>query len=273
VLATARTVLTSLLGVMLGGCIGFPVHVSSVRNDLPSMTAPIVAGETDRASVQSRLGEPLIGSDYWRFDAFRITERNVGMIVFGGGIPVPVWDKEEGYILIAYDPEGRTADVQYGIRSGGNWAGGEPSGPASVTVTGRDLQLRASGKETFLAVPPSRWNQYLQDLPSGEECLVLIGAPDSISGLALLVDGQPGPQLPKTIYETLIPVRLVPGRHRIEVRRSGAAKAGASEIQCVAGETHYAALRISPDAGDSKHSSIELVTTLAAPIGSSSMRC
>jgi len=261
----ARTVIAVMTGVMLGGCIGFPVHVSSVRNDLPSMTAPIVAGETDRATVRSRLGEPLIRSEHWRFDAFRITERNVGVIVFGGGIPVPVWDKEVGYILVAYDHEGRAADVQYGLRAGGSWAGGESNGPASVTVTARDLQLRATGKETFLAVPPSRRDQYLQSLPSGTECRVVIGAPDSISDAALLIDGQPGPPLPKTMSDTLMPIRLAPGRHRIEVLRSGAAKAGVTEIQCVGGETHYAALRVLPGAGSSKHSSIEVVTATARP--------
>ena len=260
-----RTVIAVMTGVMLGGCIGFPVHFSSVRNDLPSMTAPIVAAETDRATVRSRLGEPLIQSEYWRFDAFRITDRNVGVIVFGGGIPAPVWDKEEGYILVAYDHEGHAADVQYGLRSGGNWAGGEPSGPASVTVTAQDLQLRATGKETFLAVPPSRRDQYLQSLPSGTECRVVIGAPDSISDAALLIDGQLGAPLPKTMSDTLLPIRLAPGRHRIEVLRRGAAKAGVTEIQCVVGETHYAALRVLPDAGSSKHSSIEVVTATARP--------
>ena len=260
-----RTVIAVMTGVMLGGCIGFPVHVSSVSNDLPSMTAPIVAGETDRATVRSRLGEPLIRSEHWRFDAFRITERNVGVIVFGGGIPVPVWDKEEGYILVAYDHEGRAADVQYGRRSGGSWAGGESSGPASVTVTARDLQLRATGKETFLAVPPSRRDQYLQSLPSGTECRVVIGAPDSISNAALLIDGQPGPPLPKTMSDTLMPIRLAPGHHRIEVQGSGAATGGVTEIQCVGGETLYAALRVSPGAGSSKHSSIEVVTATARP--------
>jgi hypothetical protein len=254
-----------MTGVMLGGCIGFPVHVSSVRNDLPSMTAPIVAGETDRATVRSRLGEPLIWSEHWRFDAFRITERNVGVIVFGGGIPVPVWDKEEGYILVAYDQEGRAADVQYGLRSGGSWAGGESGGPASVTITARDLQLRATGKETFLAVPPSRRDQYWQSLPSGTECRVVIGAPDSISDAALLIDGQPGPPLPKTMYDTLMPIRLAPGRHRIEVLRSGTDRSGVTEIQCAGGETHYAALQVLPGAGSPKHSSIEVVTSTARP--------
>ncbi len=261
----ARTFIAVMTGVMLGGCIGFPVHVSSVGNDLRSMTAPIVAGETDRATVRSRLGEPLIRSEHWRFDAFRITERNVGVIVFGGGIPVPVWDKEEGYILVAYDHEGRAADVQYGRRSGGSWAGGESGGPASVTVTARDLQLRATGKETFLAVPPSRRDQYLQSLPSGTECRVVIGAPDSISDAALLIDGQPGPPLPKTMSDTLMPIRLTPGHHRIEVQRSGIAKVGVTEIQCVGGETHYAALRVSSGAGSSKHSSIEVVTATSRP--------
>ena len=204
-------------------------------------------------------------SEHWRFDAFRITERNVGVIVFGGGIPVPMWDKEVGYILVAYDHEGRAADVQYGLRAGGSWAGGESNGPASVTVTARDLQLRATGKETFLAVPPSRRDQYLQSLPSGTECRVVIGAPDSISDAALLIDGQPGPPLPKTMSDTLMPIRLAPGRHRIEVLLSGAAKAGVTEIQCVGGETHYAALRVLPGAGSSKHSSIEVVTATARP--------
>jgi hypothetical protein len=261
----ARTVIAVMTGVMLGGCIGFPVHVSSVRNDLPSMTAPIVAGETDRATVRSRLGEPLIWSEHWRFDAFRITERNVGVIVFGGGIPVPVWDKEEGYILVAYDQDGRAADVQYGLRSGGSWAGGESGGPASVTITARDLQLRATGKETFLAVPPSRRDQYWQSLPSGTECRVVIGAPDSISDAALLIDGQPGPPLPKTMYDTLMPIRLAPGRHRIEVLRSGTDRSGVTEIQCAGGETHYAALQVLPGAGSPKHSSIEVVTSTARP--------
>jgi hypothetical protein len=114
---TIRTrAFAAALALALGGCIPIPLHISSVEDDLTRKTAPIAVGEADRMSVRQKLGEPLISSEYWRFDAFRITEWDVAVLVFAGGIPVPAWDKEDGYILVAYDESGYTADVQYGLR-------------------------------------------------------------------------------------------------------------------------------------------------------------
>jgi len=250
----------------LGGCIGVPLHISSVEEDLAKKANLIIVGEADRAQVRQRLGELLLASDYWRFDAFRITEWNAGVLVFAGGIPVPAWNREDGYILVAYDEDGRVADVQYGLRTNGMVLDG-PSDQASIAVTARDLQLRATGKETFLAVPRNRRDEYLQDVPAGEWCRVLIGAVDSIRKVTLLVDGQPGPPLPETMSDTLLLLRLVPGRHRIEVLGDGAAISGMSELQCAGGDLLYAALQTSSDLGGSRRPSVEVAVSKERPYG------
>jgi hypothetical protein len=244
-----------VLACALSACIGVPLHTSSVEKDLPEIAASIVAGETDRTHVRQALGEPIISSQYWRFDAFRITEWNTGVIVFGGGIPVPVWDKEDGYILVAYDERGRAAEVQYGLRSY-DWSVGEQ--PAAVTV--RDLQLRATGKEAFLAVPPDRRDQYLHDVPTGDRCRVLIGAVEWISDIALVVDGRPGPALPKTMNDTLLVLNLTPSSHRIEF--PGTAPAIAN-VRCESGKTYYIAVKPST----SHKRSIEFNLSTEAPYG------
>jgi hypothetical protein len=266
-LGTMRTrVIAAISALALGGCIGVPLHISSVEEDLAKKADLIIVGDTDRAQVRQRLGELLLASDYWRFDAFRITEYNAGVLVFAGGIPVPAWNREDGYTLVAYDEHGRVADIQYGLRSGG-MALDAPDDRASIAVTARDLQLRATGKETFLAVPPSRRDEYLHDVPAGERCRVLIGALDSIRKVTLLVDGQPGPQLPETMSDTLLLLQLAPGRHRLEVAGDGAATSGMSELQCAAGDLLYVALQTLSDAGGSRRPSVQLALSSERPFG------
>jgi hypothetical protein len=243
------------LACALCACIGVPLHTSSVEKDLPGKVASVVAGETDRTQVRQALGGPIISSQYWRFDAFRITEWNTGVIVFGGGIPVPVWGKEDGYILVAYDERGRAAEVQYGLRSY-DWSVGEQ--PATVTV--RNLQLRATGKEAFLAVPPDRRDRYLHDVPIGDRCRVLIGAVEWISDVALVVDGRSGPTLPKTMNDTLLVLVLMPASHRIEFPGKVPAIAN---LRCESGATYYVAVK--PSASHKR--SFELSLSTEAPNG------
>jgi hypothetical protein len=205
-------VVGALTALALGGCIGIPLHISSVEEDLPKKAAPIVVGQAARAQVRQALGEPLIASEYWRFDAFRISDWNVGVAV-------------------------------------------------------RDLQLRATAKETFLAVPPDRRDQYLKDVPEREWCRVLVGAPHSISEATLRLDAQPGPTLPATMTDTLLLLRLAPGSHWLEILGNGATKAGTARIECAAGALIYAALQVLPSVGGSNHPSIEIVVSSDRPYG------
>jgi hypothetical protein len=224
--------------LLLCGCIGIPVHVSSVEDDVPRQAATIVAGQTERAQVRKSLGPPLISSDYWRFDAFRITEWNAGVIVFGGGIPVPAWSKEDGYILVAYDEGGRAADVQYGIRRGGSWV--DPASAwRSAAVSTRELRLSAAGDEVFMTVPADRRDRYLEEPSKGERCGVLVGALEGVRQIEILVDGKAAPRLTDRMSGSLLLLRLAPGTHQIYV--IGGPRMGL-ELRCETSRTLYLAL-------------------------------
>lgn len=257
-----RTKAPKILGILslaaaLSGCIGIPLHISSVEDDLPGKAASVVAGESDRTQVRQSLGEPLISSRYWRFDAFRITEWNAGVVVFGGGVPVPAWGKEDGYILVAYDEHERASEVQYGLRSSGSWID-PPSAWRDAVVNVRDLQLRAAGRQVFLAVPPERRDRYLGETVPGAACRVLIGALDALRDARLSVDGQPGPILPETLIDTLLPLTLAPGTHALEI--SGPASTTA-ELQCEAGAILFVAL--APTSGSFKSRSRSMALTVS----------
>ena len=232
--------------LLLCGCIGIPVHVSSVEDDLPRQAAAIVAGQTERSQVRESLGQPLISSDYWRFDAFRITEWNAGVIVFGGGIPVPAWSKEDGYILVAYDEGGRAADVQYGIRRGGSWV--DPASAwLSADVSTRELRLSAAGDEVYMTVPPERRDRYLEEPSERDRCRVLVGALEGVRQAEILVDGKAIPRLTERMSGSLLLLRLAPGTHGIYV--IGGPPMGL-EVRCGTSQTLY--LGISSETGAEK---------------------
>lgn len=256
----------ALVALAVGGCIAVPVHVSSVEQDLATKADPIAVGEADRVGVRQALGTPLVGSDYWQFDAFQITERNVVVAVFAGGIPLPAWNKEDGYILVAYGDDGRVADVQHGLRYDAMWAY-PVADMAEVAVTARDVQLRATGDETFLAVPPSRRDAYLQGVPASGSCRVLVGAVVLAEDVAIVVDGQPGQKLPATWNDTLLLLRLAPGSHRIEAVARKVRVPAIAEIQCASDEWRYVSLSSATGAGASRDRSAEFTVSEQMPEG------
>jgi hypothetical protein len=127
-------------------------------------------------------------------------------------------------------------------------------------VTVRDLQLRATGKEAFLAVPPDRKDQYLRDMPVGDGCRVLVGAVERIVGGVLAVDGRAGPALPKTMDDSLLVLALSSASHRIALLGNTPAIA---DWWCETGTTYYVALK--PSASHKR--SFDLNISTEAPSG------
>jgi hypothetical protein len=81
----------------LGGCFGVPLSRSKVEETLQTMS--IEVGVADRAEVRRAVGQPLLSSEYWRFDVFRISDWNGGVLFFGY-VPVPMWEKNEGFVVV-----------------------------------------------------------------------------------------------------------------------------------------------------------------------------
>jgi hypothetical protein len=90
-------VLVALVELALGGCFGVPLSRSKVEETL--QTTSIEVGVSDRADVRREVGQPLMGSEYWRFDVFRISDWNRGVLFFVY-LPIPMWEKNEGFVLV-----------------------------------------------------------------------------------------------------------------------------------------------------------------------------
>ena len=109
--------LGALAALALAGCFGIPVHRSSVEEDLPKKTAPIVVGQTDRVDVRRVLGEPWVSSDYWGFDLFRISDWNGWLGVFFIYVPIGGFERVNGYLLVSYGAGGRVSTFDKGVTS------------------------------------------------------------------------------------------------------------------------------------------------------------
>ena len=86
-------------------------------------TVSVRIGESSRADVQAALGEPWLLSTFWRFDVFRAEDEQteVDFLVAIWPVPIGVFTmKVGGYVLVAYDPAGRVAQVASGSASRGS---------------------------------------------------------------------------------------------------------------------------------------------------------
>jgi len=236
--------------LVVSACIGdAPVHKSTVQAGIATAAAPIVIGRTDRAAVRQALGEPWASSEYWRFDLFRISDSNFNMVVFF----IPVWvsrDDMAGYVLVAYDEEGRVAAYDHGLASKG--LGGFSRDTAErASLQAGDIRFGASGErgEEFLSVAAVLRDDYLRAPPPGDSCRVLIGCAQDWCGTRVTIDGKPHMVLPDTLtgFPSIVaPLELRPGEHRVDIepiRRSYAFDASA-RFACEAGESVFALIDI-----------------------------
>jgi len=199
--------------------------------------------------VREVLGEPLIASKYWRFDAFHMTDTNVGVVVFPPYVPVPAWTKEEAYALVSYAEDGRVADTASTWRLGGVWSIGHGKDTEAVASS---VRLKVSGGTLFLTASSQRGDEYLRGYPAQERCRVVIGCAGDSYDAEVKIDGKPAFELgglATPLASGLAVMEIAPGKHSVEVASisSEAKLSAATELVCGAGDRRYVALRLKHD--------------------------
>ena len=239
------------------------VRASQMETSLPATTASIVPGQTDRAAVRQRLGAPWLASEYWRFDLFRMTDKDVSLQVlfvvpFGAS-----WDDVHGYVLVSYDESGRVAAYDSGVTHGENLSSRTPmAGEDSILlmVGDRGFAVESSSHTPSVLISAARRDDYLRTLAGGEKCTVLVGCRQDQCSNALVVDGGEARALPGALLRIrkkpaggiealtqswLAPLTLPPGQHRLAIPPSALTTLEAStEFSCTAGDLLYAAIEI-----------------------------
>ena len=239
--------LAAVAGFAFSGCAEVTIHESGVKQSLPQKASLLIAGETDRARVRQLLGEPLLASDGWRFDVFRITDWNVGFVVFMWVPVLPGANKEEGYVLVSYDITGKVAAYDLGIPDNRPHYG--YASAQSLRLDAADIRfVVADDSERLLVlVSPARRDVYLGGPLPGDKCLLMVRCPYGNCGefAALEVDGVRARFLPLPMVPggLLLPERPAAGDHHLQVfaRRfmSRDAVMASGETRCEAGEAQY----------------------------------
>jgi hypothetical protein len=245
--------LGALAALALGGCFGIPVHRSSVEEDLPKKTAPIVVGQTDRVDVRRVLGEPWVSSDYWGFDLFRISDWNGWLGVFFIYVPIGGFERVNGYLLVSYDAGGRVSAFDKGVTSKST----DATGSNGLRLAAAELGFIVEGDTVppVLAVSSALRDQYLRERAPRDRCTAVVGCPigSCSSNLSLQVDeGQAwslpysSDPVPPIARNRLEPETLAPGEHRvrlIEPAFRGGSKTWADKrFGCAAAEVWYGLL-------------------------------
>ncbi len=264
VLGIAATV---VLALSVSGCGELQVQESKIETSLPQKTAPIVVGETDRATARQLLGAPWIASDYWRFDLFRMTDKDARLVVM---LVVPIGassDDVHGYVLVSYDESGHVAAYNSGVTHGENLSSRLPMEGEDgllLMVGDRGFAVESSSHTPSVLISAARRDDYRRTLESGENCTVLVGCVQEQCSNALVVDGGEARALPGVLRRIrrepaggievltqswLAPLTLPPGRHRLEIPPNVLTTLEASaEFSCAAGDLLYAAIEI--ESGD-----------------------
>ena len=259
---------TVAFALMISGCGELPVQESKIETSLPQKTASIVVGETSRATVRQLLGAPWLASDYWRFDLFRMTDRDARLVAVMLVVPIGAsWDDVHGYVLVSYDESGHVAAYGSGVTHGENLSSRLPSEGEDgllLMVGDQGFAVESSSHTPSALIPAARRDEYLRTLESGESCTVLVGCVQERCSNALVVDGGEARALPGVLLRIrrkpaggievltqpwLAPLTVRPGEHRLEIPPNALTILKASaEFSCAAGDLLYAAIEI--ESGD-----------------------
>jgi hypothetical protein len=234
--------------VALAGCGGeMRVHDSSVPKQFEQAAMAITLGETDRAALRQLLGQPWVSSEYWQFELFRLSGRDVDLVVTFVPLPVPFMyttDKEERYLLVQYDTNGKVSAFATSVS--GDF-GHDPQVGEVIVFIG------VQGQRPDVFVSPQRRDEYLATQRGGDYCSVLVSCPGDLCfnyNPGLIVDRGESLKLSKALLGKywLTPLILPPGRHRLEATATGMYKLQAeTEFSCTAGDLLYVALDLKLD--------------------------
>lgn len=235
-----RVVVSLIIATMsVAGCVEASYRPEQVLQALPDLTKSISAGETDRASVRRVLGEPLVTSDYWRFDAFRIKHEWKDLAILPGWMPVTM-EEYAIYVLVAYDDEGVVESVnQLNAVTSSVYKDGLPQ---VGKVQSSDLILTEYDGGMQIAVGVTRRNRYLAESAGCTLVFGCAGFPclarpvvDGHTGATRPWDlgGDDGPYLVAMAVEAGVHhVQVVPDRRMVEFEVS-------TTVNCPVGDVRY----------------------------------
>lgn len=270
----ARTsVIIGVITTAVSGCIGVPLKESTMmEEEVPRKETALVIGETERIQVREVLGEPMIASDFWRFDVFRLSDDHYGLGLFFIYLPVPLWEKIEAYILVSYDENGRVADYGSGHRARGPISAIEEGESDEVMFNVGDLQLWTSDDELYIAADSKRRDEYLDGMVAEGTCRLLVDCKSCDIPIRVNVSVR----LPMSDSETLrratplesrdmrpssiSVVKLDAGSYRVDFEplADGRPLLASGQFDCISGATHYALLQVG-DTGE-RVASVEITS-------------
>lgn len=238
---------------MLAGCSVAPVKHTDVDQQLPDRVAPLAVGETTRAQVRSLLGEPQLASEYWRFDLFRFSGKNIsiGLIYL---VPFSVTQDVDALALVSYDAEGKVAAFDKGSsRALPGWGEYEPP----IKLEAGDLTAAVQvGRITSIYVSAQNRDAYLDGHGAHAQCTVLVGCDGGSQCFSTwTLDGKPRPPLawntptatrtlggpkppPYPVRAWVTPELISPGEHQVQVLERNRVVADAT-LDCGAGQVIY----------------------------------
>lgn len=270
-------VLVLLALPLLEACgFGVPLKQPTVVPDQAQRGAALALGEASRDDVHAALGEPVIGSDFWRVEVYRADDKRTELgfaVVLILPVPVGVFsEKRHGHVLVAYDADGRVAGVSSGFVSDGMLAA-DSAGWMTLradTVSFVVDPVRTRSRATLLA-DAGRLADYLAQRRRADGCTLVaacegdVGCPDRLA----IDDGEPLDPSPVTalcaedaacphgtplagtpidgrhfvVVPLVLALDLAPGPHHLRWSGPRGKEGPTVSFDCPAGDVRYAALR------------------------------
>jgi len=233
---------------LFAGCGTTQVRQSALAGgSLEKQTAPIVVGQSNRASVRVLLGKPWIESEYWRFDLFRWTDQIAELLI----VLIPTMYSSEdvhGYVLVSYDDSGAVTAVDYGITREGDWML-NPNYAGALQLHARDVTFWATRSEESvqIAVPATQGDDYVRQHAATGRCRLLLGS-SADCGLKTALDRADPIEVPAASPSSLIAFDAEPGVHDLKFASASAfcSYEAVSHVDCQAGETRYVTVTATP---------------------------
>lgn len=259
-----------------------PLKRTEVEQEVSEQAGKLVPGETDRATVRSRLGEPWLTAEDWRVDVFRASGSDVKLpILFVLWWPVPVGvsvDKSTVYVLVRYDERDVVTDAVHAVATDPSFFNEDYARTDSDAMLRLDplrFSAGAGGRAGLLSLDRDAAQAYLEVHPPGVNCRVLLGCTSWQLACAarVSVDGKQAPPLVEdaadferveSFHDALVPIEVEPGTHELRLTPlSGLVDYEAStRFTCRAGETKYALLDLQPH-GERGFLTVRLLGSLA----------
>ena len=253
---------------------GIPLKEPVAVTQQAQRSATLRIGESTRDDARTALGEPLLRSNFWGFDLFRVndTSKELGvLLVTIWPIPVGAFTSQvEGYVLVAYDNAGRIDQV-----SSGNVSNDRVPGDFQM-LRARDLSIgidKYHRRGLALMADANRLQDYLALRSISATCTAIMACDDSAYRKwpyeacpdQVAIDDaepfdprpffgwcEPGRSCPPNALPAsksmrwvplVHPTILQPGVHRLAMSSSVFKGRHETSFECAAGEVRYGIIR------------------------------